>query len=73
MEIVADAVAEISEVEAVVEDAVEDVADPTMIVEGTEIVYAQHSGISLASLGAGGASGGGSGSAVINSEEFLKF
>ena len=38
MEIVADAVVEISEVEAVVEDAVGDVADSTMTVEGTEIV-----------------------------------
>ena len=36
-------------------------------------IYAQWSGISLASSGAAGASGGGGGGAVINSEEFLKF
>jgi fatty acid synthase subunit alpha, fungi type len=40
--------------------------------DGVVSVYAQRSGISLASPGAGGASGGGGG-AVINSEEFLKF
>ena len=34
-------------------------------------VYAQRSGISLASPGAGGASRGGAGGAVINTEEFL--
>jgi hypothetical protein len=41
MEIVADVVAEISEVEAVVdlEDAVGDVADSTITMEGTEIVF----------------------------------
>lgn len=38
MEIVADVVAEISEVEDVVGDAVGDVADSTMTVEGTEFV-----------------------------------
>jgi fatty acid synthase subunit alpha, fungi type len=41
--------------------------------DGVVSVYAQRSGISLASPGAGGASGGGGGGAVINSEEFLKF
>ena len=41
--------------------------------DGVVSVYAQRSGISLASPGAGGASGGGEGGAVINSEEFLKF
>jgi fatty acid synthase subunit alpha len=39
---------------------------------GVVSVYAQRSGISLASPGTGGASGGGGG-AVISSEEFLKF
>ena len=45
--------------------------------DGVVAVYAQRSGISLASGGTGGAGGGGggggSGGAVINSEEFLKF
>ena len=41
--------------------------------DGVVSVYAQHSGISLASPGAGGASRGGGGSAIINSKEFLKF
>jgi fatty acid synthase subunit beta len=36
-------------------------------------VYAQRSGISLASPGAAGGGGGGGSGAVINSEEFLKF
>jgi len=39
--------------------------------DGVVSVYAQRSGISLASPGAAG--GGGGGGAVINSEEFLKF
>jgi hypothetical protein len=38
MEIVADAMVEISEVEAVAEDAVGDVADSMITVEGTEFV-----------------------------------
>ncbi|KAH7884386.1 hypothetical protein F5I97DRAFT_1968464 [Phlebopus sp. FC_14] len=37
------------------------------------VVYAQRSGISLSSGGAGGASGGGASGGTINSEEFLKF
>ena len=41
--------------------------------DGIVSVYAQRSGISLASPGSGGASGGGGGGAVINSEEFLNF
>lgn len=41
--------------------------------DGVVSVYAQCSGISLASPGAGGAAGGGGGGAVINSEEFIKF
>ena len=41
--------------------------------DGVVSVYAQRSGISLASPGAGGISGGVGGNAVINSEEFLKF
>ena len=36
--------------------------------DGVVSVYAQHSGISLASPGAGGASGGGGGGAIINSK-----
>ena len=40
--------------------------------DGVVSVYAQRSGISLASPGAGGTSGGGAG-AIINNEEFLKF
>ena len=42
-------------------------------VDGVVSVYAQRSGISLASPGAGGASRGSGGGTVINSEEFLKF
>ena len=41
--------------------------------DGIVSIYAQCSGISLSVPGTGGASGGGSGGAVINSEEFLKF
>ncbi|KAJ3916064.1 fatty acid synthase [Lentinula edodes] len=42
--------------------------------DGVVSAYAQRSGISLASPGAGGGGGGGgSGGAVINSEEFTKF
>ena len=41
--------------------------------DGVVSVYAQRSGISLASPGTGGASEGGGGGAVINSEELLKF
>ena len=41
--------------------------------DGVVSVYAQRSGISLASPGAAGAGGAGGGGAVINSEEFLKF
>ncbi|TFK27788.1 fatty acid synthetase alpha subunit [Coprinopsis marcescibilis] len=36
-------------------------------------IYAQRAGISLSTQSAGGASGGGSGGPVINSEEFVKF
>ena len=41
--------------------------------DGIVSVYAQHSGISLASPGAGGTPRGGGSGAVINSEEYLKF
>ena len=40
--------------------------------DGVVSVYAERSGFSLAFPGTGGASGGGKGGAVINSEEFLK-
>ncbi|KAJ7762020.1 fatty acid synthase [Mycena maculata] len=41
--------------------------------DGIVVIYAQRSGISLASASSGGGGGGASGGAVINSEEFTKF